>query len=114
MAPGVANTTGVHTIYALQCGYEQLIHQLGSATASDVEHIRQQLMLSYDSRDLLAARDSLEQISSIRLLDVGSVRVALYCPIGLSSWRRLRSSRKRTIVVFATTIRGIMVSDLVA
>jgi hypothetical protein len=69
LPPCTANTTGVHTSYALQCGYEQLIRQLGTATASDIEHIRQRLTLTYDTLDLLAARDSLEGLLGMFKLD---------------------------------------------
>lgn len=47
-----ANTPGLHTSYALQCGYEQLIHRLGMATHRDIEHVCQQLALTSDTRDL--------------------------------------------------------------
>jgi hypothetical protein len=69
LAPGTANTTGVHTSYALQCGYEQLINQLGTATARDIEQVRQKLAPTYDTRDLLAARDSLKQFLGLSRLD---------------------------------------------
>ena len=67
--PGTANTTGVHTSYALQCGYEQLIGQLGTVTERDIEQICQQLASTADARDVLAARDSLQQILGISQVD---------------------------------------------
>jgi hypothetical protein len=67
--PGTANTTGLHTSYALQCGYEQLIGQLGTVTERDIEQIRQQLAFTAAARDVLAARDSLKQILGISQLD---------------------------------------------
>jgi hypothetical protein len=67
--PGTANTTGLHTSYAFQCGYEQLIGQLGTVTERDIEQIRQQLVFTADARDVLAARDSLKQILGIAQLD---------------------------------------------
>jgi hypothetical protein len=62
LVPGTANTTGLHTSYALQCGYDQLIRQLGTAARRDVEQIQQRPPLTSDTRDLLAARDSLKHL----------------------------------------------------
>jgi hypothetical protein len=69
LAPGAANTTGLHTSYALQCGYDQLLRQLGPAAPRDVEQIRQRLTHASDTRDLLAARDSIKQLLGLSQLD---------------------------------------------
>jgi hypothetical protein len=68
-APGTADLSSLHTSYALQCGYEPLIHQIGTATRSDIEYIRERLTLAGDARDILAARDSLRQLLGCPLLD---------------------------------------------
>ena len=62
LAPGTINTVGVHASYSLQCGYEQLIRELGTRTARDIEHVHQRLALTYETHDLLAARDLLKQL----------------------------------------------------
>ena len=64
-----ADRCGLHTSYALQSGYDQLIRTLDPATARDVETLRERLALAADARDILAARDSLKQVLGIRLPD---------------------------------------------
>jgi len=61
-----------HTVtsYALQTGYEQLIWATGTVTSQDIETLPERFMLAADTRDLLAARDSLKQVLGIRLIDV--------------------------------------------
>ncbi len=62
LAPGTAETAGLHTSYALQAGYEQIIATIGPVTFRNVETLRERLTLAGDPRDILAARDSLEQL----------------------------------------------------
>jgi hypothetical protein len=62
-APGTHPTAALHTSYALQCGYEQLLKRIGRVTAQDIERMSERHALAGDARDVLAARDSL-----IRLL----------------------------------------------
>jgi hypothetical protein len=59
---GIIDAGSLHTSYALQTGYDALLHALGPVTARDIEHLRDRLALAADSRDILAARDSLKQI----------------------------------------------------
>ena len=61
-APGTADTSALHTSYALQSGYESLIRAVGTVTAGDIERIRRRHARASDARDLLAARNSLEQL----------------------------------------------------
>jgi hypothetical protein len=61
--------TGLHTSYATQSGYEQLLRHLGSVTEHDVERLSKRLALSSDPRDLLAARDSVKQLLGLRVVD---------------------------------------------
>ncbi len=69
-APGTIIDVGsLHTGFALQTGYEQLIGTTGAVTAQDIEMLRERFFLAGDGRDLLAARDSLRQLLGIRLLD---------------------------------------------
>jgi hypothetical protein len=68
-APGTADSGGVHTSYALQCGYEPLLHQIHAATAHAVEQLRNRHTLTGDARDILAARDSLKHLLGIPPLD---------------------------------------------
>jgi hypothetical protein len=62
LAPGEPDTSGVHTSYALQNGYEPLLRQLGRVTNQDVEILRHRLTPTADARDVRAARESLKQV----------------------------------------------------
>jgi hypothetical protein len=68
-APGTADARTVHTSYALQFGYERLIRSLGTTTIRDLETLKERLMMAGDTRDVLAARDSVRQMLGTRLLD---------------------------------------------
>ena len=69
-AGSTGDAASLHTSYALQCGYEPLIHSLGPIATQDVERLREHLTLTADPRDLLAARDSAPADSwASRLLD---------------------------------------------
>jgi hypothetical protein len=57
---------GVHTSYALQCGYEELVRAAGAVSDQDVEQLRERLALAGDTRDVLAARDSVMQLLGVR------------------------------------------------
>jgi hypothetical protein len=54
--------------YALQSVYNSLIRDLGSATTADIDLLRQRLALAGDTRDVLAASDSLKKILGIPLM----------------------------------------------
>jgi hypothetical protein len=69
LCPGAANTAGLHTSYALQSGYESLIREVGSVTSQDVERLHHRLMVAADTRDILAARNSLRNVLGPSLLD---------------------------------------------
>jgi hypothetical protein len=56
---------GLHTSYALQAGYEPLIFALCTVNATDVEQLQTQLLTTGDSRDVLAAGDSVKQLLGI-------------------------------------------------
>jgi hypothetical protein len=68
-AIGTAEAASLHTSYALQSGYEQLIRQLGPVAASAIEAIRRRHTLTADTRDLLAARDTLKTLLGVSQLD---------------------------------------------
>jgi hypothetical protein len=68
-APGTVDAGSLHTSYALQTGYEQLIPAVGVVTARQIEQLRERFTLAGDTRDLLAARDSLKQLIGIDPLD---------------------------------------------
>ena len=68
-APGTADAASLHTSYALQSGYDQLLRALGPITAQDVERLRERLALAADTRDVLKARDSVKQLLGLRPLD---------------------------------------------
>jgi hypothetical protein len=66
---GPCDSRSLHTSYALQTGYEQQLPAIGTVTARQVEHLRERFALAGDTRDLLAARDSLTQLLGISQLD---------------------------------------------
>ena len=61
-APGTADPSALHTSYALQSGYESLLRQLGRVTVQDIDRLVNRLTLAGDTRDVLAARDSLTRL----------------------------------------------------
>ena len=67
-APGTGDAAAIHTSYALQSGYEQLLKRVGRITATDIEALRERMSLAGDARDVLNARDSAMKILGIRPL----------------------------------------------
>ncbi|MGA2702406.1 MAG: hypothetical protein ABSH35_15095 [Isosphaeraceae bacterium] len=67
-APGTGDAAAIHTSYALQSGYEQLLKRVGRVTGPDIEALRERLSLAGDARDVLNARDSAMKILGIRPL----------------------------------------------
>jgi hypothetical protein len=61
-APGTPDATPLHTSFALQTGYEWLMQRVGHVTAQDIERLIQHLAVARDTRDVLAARDSLTRL----------------------------------------------------
>jgi hypothetical protein len=53
----------------LQTGYEQLLPAVGTAAVRQIEQLRERFTLAGDTRDLLAARDSLKQLLGLPQLD---------------------------------------------
>jgi hypothetical protein len=53
----------------LQFGYDRLIHSLGPVTIRDLETLRERLTMAGDTRDVLAARDSIKQVLGTQLID---------------------------------------------
>ena len=68
-APGTEDARALHTSYALQAGYEPLIRAVGPVTGRDIERLHACLALAGDTRDLLAARDSLKTLLGLSQLD---------------------------------------------
>ena len=67
LAPDTPDRGSVHTSFAIQCGYEPLIRSLGTVTARDVHTVQQRLLQdNVNVRDILAARDSVNQLLGIR------------------------------------------------
>jgi hypothetical protein len=64
-APGLVDFRSPHTSYALQLGYEYLIGAIGYASMSDIDTLRNRLVLESDPRDVLNACDSLVTILGI-------------------------------------------------
>jgi hypothetical protein len=65
----IPDAGSLHTSYALQAGYEPLLFSLRSVTASDIEQIRTRLMMVGDTRDILAASESIEQLLGVFRID---------------------------------------------
>jgi hypothetical protein len=61
-APGPGDARALHTSYALQSGYEQLLRQIGRITGRDLEMVLERFLLAADPRDVLAARDSIQRL----------------------------------------------------
>jgi hypothetical protein len=58
-APGTPHAVAPHISYAMQNGYEPLFRRLGHVTAADLTRLYNRFIASGDTRDVLAARDSL-------------------------------------------------------
>ncbi len=69
LPPGVVDSGSLHTSFAMQTGYEPLLHALGPVIAEDIERLRDHLALAADPRDALSARDLLKQLLGISLPD---------------------------------------------
>jgi hypothetical protein len=63
------DASSLHTSYALQTGYEQLMPAVGIVTAPQIEQLRERFLLAADTRDVLAARDSLKQLLVLSSID---------------------------------------------
>ncbi len=68
-AAGTAEAGGLHTSYALQSGYELLLRAAGTVSASEIERLSTRLLMAGDSRDVLAARDSLARLVGLHARD---------------------------------------------
>ncbi len=68
-APATGDVSAIHTSYALQSGYKQLLKRVGSVTDSEVEAVRERLCLAGDARDVPKARDSMTKILGIRPIE---------------------------------------------
>jgi hypothetical protein len=66
-APALADTGDLHTSYAIQNGYEELLRSTGPVAALDVERLQNRLLLAADRRDILAASDSVQQLLGLTL-----------------------------------------------
>ena len=62
LALGMSADSGLHTSYAIQAGYEQLLQTIGRVSASDIERLGAHLITAGDARDVLAARNSVTQL----------------------------------------------------
>jgi|GEM_PF-2956630 hypothetical protein len=68
-AHGSGDASAIHTSFALQSEYEQLLKRVGRVTESEVEALRERLSLAGDARDVLSARDSLMKMLGIGLME---------------------------------------------
>jgi hypothetical protein len=62
---GMIDAGSLHASYALQTGYEPLLHAVGAVTAFEIEMVERQFFLKADRRDVVAARESLKQILGV-------------------------------------------------
>jgi hypothetical protein len=65
-ALGTADITALHTSYALQSGYEQLLRGIGRVTALEIRQLADRFTLTGDPRDVLKARDSVARLLGLR------------------------------------------------
>jgi hypothetical protein len=65
LPPGVVDPGSLHTSFALQTGYEPLLHALGPVTANDIECLCDRLEAAADPRDVLAACDFLMKVLAV-------------------------------------------------
>jgi hypothetical protein len=65
LPPGVVEAGSLHTSYALQTGYESLLHSLGAVSAMDIESLRERFACVVDPRDACAAGETLGQLLGI-------------------------------------------------
>jgi hypothetical protein len=68
-APGTAEAASLHTSYALQSGYEQLLRAIVRVTARDITQMTQGFLASSDPRDVLRARDSVARLLGVRMFE---------------------------------------------
>ncbi len=68
-APGAGDAAAIHTSYALQSGYEQILKRVDSVTEPEVAAVRERLLMAGDARDALKARDSVRGILGIRPIE---------------------------------------------
>src|SRR5262245_23857332 len=67
--PRPTDVSSLHTSYALQAGYEQLIRDAGDVTGVRLRMIRESLLLTHDARDVFVANDSLKRMLRISYLN---------------------------------------------
>jgi hypothetical protein len=65
-APGNVDAGALHTSYAIQSGYEQLLRGVGQVTAGDLQRLADRLVATGDTRDVLMAHDSLARLLGLR------------------------------------------------
>jgi hypothetical protein len=68
LALGAGETIGLHTSFALQSGYDQLIGDIGVVAEHEIEQLSERLLLAGDGRDVVAACESVKQIVGVLLL----------------------------------------------
>jgi hypothetical protein len=72
-----ADEGDLHTSYALQCGYEELLRAAWRVTPLDIDRLKSNLLPTSDPRDLLAARNAVKQLFGIFTLEAEeSLRIA--------------------------------------
>jgi hypothetical protein len=65
-ALGTADITALHTSYALQSGYEELLRGMGRVTELEIRQLAAPSTVAGDPRDLLKARDSVARLLGLR------------------------------------------------
>jgi hypothetical protein len=63
---GTAEITALHTSYALQSGYEQLLRGMGRVTALEIRQLADRSTVAGDPRDVLKARHSVARLLGLR------------------------------------------------
>lgn len=68
-APGSADEGSLHTSYAVQSGYDQLLIAIPAVTDAQIEQLRGRFGSAGDAHDVLAAADSVKQLLGLCLID---------------------------------------------
>jgi hypothetical protein len=66
VTPSADEGAALHTSFALQSGYEQLLRAVGRVTIIDVERLAARSLMTGDVRDVHHARDSLAGLLGLR------------------------------------------------
>jgi hypothetical protein len=68
-APDIGDDGSLHTSYALQSGYDQLLVAIPAVTDRQIEQLRERFLFAGDTRDVIAAADSVKRLLGLCLVE---------------------------------------------